>query len=250
MNEYGIDSIAFLTEPVCVLTHTVGAVVFAILSISLIRRSWLSGGAKPPDVSRFVRVSSIAAFATSVVLSLAVSGIYHLSPFDSEPRAFWLKMDYVAIFLVIAGTCSPAFAILFRGGGRIAGLTLIWLAAATGIALKTFYSNLLPPSTIYLVFLGMGWCCAAATAVTWRRFGASFVESVILGGVAYTAGAVCQMAFQPTLVPGIIGPHEILHVAVLVGMGFHWRFIYQFADGRLPEPVPARSPAESRASAG
>jgi channel protein (hemolysin III family) len=249
MNEYGIESIWLLTEPVCVVTHAIGAVVFAVLAVPLVRRAWIGRGQDQPKVSRSVRVSSIVAFAASVVFLLAVSGTYHLSAFNTEVRVFWLKLDYIAIFLMIAGTCTPTFAILFRGFQRLAGLALIWIAALTGIALKTFYSDLLPPSTIYLVFLGMGWGGAVAAVVTWRRFGASFVEPVVMGGAAYTAGAACQMAFQPTLIPGIIGPHEILHVCVLAGIGFHWKFMYQFADGHIPKTVAGKLPSDSQVSA-
>jgi hypothetical protein len=33
------------------------------------------------------------------------------------------------------------------------------------------------------------------------------------------------------LIPGVIGAHEVWHVAVLVGLGLHWKFVFQFAQG-------------------
>ena len=45
---------------------------------------------------------------------------------------------------------------------------------------------------------------------------------------AYTAGAAVQLAYQPELVPGLIGPHELVHLAVVVGIAFHWQFIFGF----------------------
>ena len=35
------------------------------------------------------------------------------------------------------------------------------------------------------------------------------------------------------LVPGAVRSHEIFHIAVLIGLAFHWSFIYGIADGRM-----------------
>jgi hypothetical protein len=31
-----------------------------------------------------------------------------------------------------------------------------------------------------------------------------------------------------------VGPHELFHVAVLAGVSLHWRFVAQFASGKVP----------------
>ncbi len=43
-------------------------------------------------------------------------------------------------------------------------------------------------------------------------------------------GALLDFVRQPVLVPGVIGPHELFHVAVLVGLGLHWWFVFHVAD--------------------
>jgi predicted membrane channel-forming protein YqfA (hemolysin III family) len=50
-------------------------------------------------------------------------------------------------------------------------------------------------------------------------------------------GAVLDILRWPVLVPGVIQWHEVFHVAVLVGLAFHWAFIYHIADGRLAAPA-------------
>ena len=40
-----------------------------------------------------------------------------------------------------------------------------------------------------------------------------------------------ELFHGPTLVTGIMGPHELWHLAVLSGLSMHWRFVYQFAAG-------------------
>ncbi len=53
--------------------------------------------------------------------------------------------------------------------------------------------------------------------------------------MAYTAGGVVDFLGEPTLIPGVIGPHELFHVLVLAGMSLHFRFIWRFAGG-YPAP--------------
>ena len=73
--------------------------------------------------------------------------------------------------------------------------------------------------------------------MVWRRYGLLFVRPLISGGVAYTVGAVIDGVGWPTLIPHVIGPHELFHVAVLIGVASHWRFVLQFAGGKEPEAV-------------
>ena len=47
-----------------------------------------------------------------------------------------------------------------------------------------------------------------------------------MGGLAYTIGAIFEYLRQPVLIEGVVGPHELFHVAVVLGIGFHWWFIY------------------------
>ncbi|MFT6831288.1 MAG: hemolysin III, partial [Planctomycetota bacterium] len=61
---------------------------------------------------------------------------------------------------------------------------------------------------------------------------------LIMGGVMYSIGAVLMGLQWPTLVPGVIGSHEIWHVAVLTAMAMHWRFFYLFASQDRDEPCP------------
>jgi len=64
-----------------------------------------------------------------------------------------------------------------------------------------------------------------------ERFGFSFVRPLLLGGVAYTLGALVLSLHGPPLISGVIGAHELWHVAVLLGLAMHWRFVFSFAGG-------------------
>jgi hypothetical protein len=37
----------------------------------------------------------------------------------------------------------------------------------------------------------------------------------------------------PVLIPGIFGPHECFHMAVLLGVSLHWVFVWRFASAAI-----------------
>src|SRR5262245_58901367 len=87
------------------------------------------------------------------------------------------------------------------------------------------------------LYLGMGWIGAFSGISVWRRFGYRFMRPLLEGGIAYSIGAVLEFLRWPVVVPGVIQWHEVFHIAVLIGLGFHWLFIYKIADGRLTPRV-------------
>jgi hypothetical protein len=60
--------------------------------------------------------------------------------------------------------------------------------------------------------------------------------------VAYTAGAVLEFFNGRWLqwIPGVVDAHGLFHLAVLVGAGLHWRFVWQFAAGKVPAAAAPR----------
>jgi channel protein (hemolysin III family) len=172
-------------------------------------------------------------YAFSCVLLLSLSGVYHLLTPGGEGRAVLQRLDHGAIFVLIAGTFTPVHGILFRGRTRSVPLVLIWSAAATGIVLKSVFFGDFPEWLGLSLYLGLGWVGVASGIVLWCRFGPAFVRSLVWGAVAYTGGAMLEFLRWPVLFAGVVGPHELFHAAVLTGVGFHWRFVSQFAPGGM-----------------
>jgi predicted membrane channel-forming protein YqfA (hemolysin III family) len=56
-----------------------------------------------------------------------------------------------------------------------------------------------------------------------------FVLPLVWGALAYTIGALVDFLSWPVLVAGVVGPHEIFHLAVIAGIAFHWAFIHRIA---------------------
>lgn len=214
-------SIPGFSDPFSSLTHLAGAAVFALLGVVLLMRG--RGDAW--------RMLSLCVFAFSCVLLLSLSGVYHLLAPESAGREVLKRLDHAAIFGLIAGSFTPVHAILFRGAWRWGMLAGIWGAAIAGLTIKTVNFGATPEWVGLLMFLGLGWMGVISVAALARRYGLGFVLPLIWGGLAYTAGAVAEFLRWPQLVPGIVGPHEIFHLAVLAGIAWHWAFILGIASG-------------------
>ena len=215
-------SIPGFSDPVSSLTHLTAAVVFAILGPFLVARG--SGGA--------LRVISLAVFALACVLLLSLSGVYHLLTPETAARGVLLRLDHAAIFVLIAGSFTPVHAILLRDRWHWHLLAWIWGAAIVGLTLKTVYFDSVPQWLGLMMYLGLGWLGLISTIALARRFGVRFVLPLVWGALAYTFGAVAEFLGWPVLVPGVVGPHEIFHLAVVAGISFHWAFIRGIAAGQ------------------
>jgi channel protein (hemolysin III family) len=170
-------------------------------------------------------------FAFSCVVLLSLSGVYHLLSPGTAGRDVLQRLDHAAIFVLIAGTFTPVHGILFKGIGRWGMIVLIWTAAITGVTLKTIFFKGVSEWLGLTFYLGLGWIGALSGVVLYRRYGFAFLKPLLWGALAYTVGAVLEFVRQPILIPGVIGPHELFHAAVLTGAACHWKFVYRFADG-------------------
>jgi channel protein (hemolysin III family) len=217
-------SIAGFSDPVSSLTHLAGAAVFAILGVGLLRRG-------RGDLGRMI---SLYAFVLSCVLLLGLSGVYHLLAPGTAGREVLKRLDHAAIFVLIAGSFTPVHAILFRGAWRWGMLAGIWGAALAGLILKTIYFATMPEWLGMLMYLGLGWMGVISALALARRYGWRFMHLVLWGALAYTGGAVIEFLRWPALLAGIVGPHELFHLAVLAGLSCHWAFIFGIAGGGAP----------------
>lgn len=220
-----LPSIPGFSDPFSSLSHLAGAVLFAILGVFLVVRGW--GNAR--------RVVSLAIFAVSCVLLLALSGVYHLLAHDTAARGVLMRLDHAAIFVLIAGSFTPVHAILLRERWHRGLLLGIWLAAIAGLTLKTVYFDSMAAWLGLAMYLGLGWMGVLSTAVIARRFGWRFILPLAWGALAYTAGALVDHFRWPQPIPGVVEAHELFHLAVLAGISFHWAFIRAIADGRIAE---------------
>jgi channel protein (hemolysin III family) len=206
-------------QPVSAITHLGAAVVFAVLGVRLIRRC---RGDR-------LRLALISVFVVATMFMLSMSGVFHMLTGGGAAWAVMFRMDKAAIFVLIAGTFTPIHGLLFRGVVRWAGLGLMWGAAVTGLTLVTIYFDDMPFGLGTTLFLALGWIAGLSIVVLWRRRGFRYVSPILAGGLAYSVGAILLGLQWPTLIPGVFGPHELWHIAVIAGLSLHWRFVARLA---------------------
>lgn len=218
MNPYTtipIASIPGFSEPFSSMSHLLAAGVFLILGLLLLLRNHTSAG----------KSLAVLIFVMGVTFTLSMSGVFHLLSPGSVSKAVFQRLDHAAIFFLIAATYTPVHVIVFRGVMRWGVLAIVWSLAIVGIVLKTIFFNDIPEWIGLSLYLGLGWFGVFSTYRLYKRFGLEYIKPIIYGALAYTIGACLEFLRIPIVIPDVIGPHELFHILVLVGISMHWLFV-------------------------
>ena len=212
-------------QPISSWTHLLGALLAIFTGAILIRKGW----------GNRIRVLALFVFMTGIVLMFSMSSIYHaLEP--GLGRQVFRKLDYAAIFVMIAGTATPIHLIIFRGLWRWGLIISLWIIAIIGLLMTIILIDQIPEWVSLSVFMLMGALALASIAKAGKMFGIRQIVFALLGGGFYVIGALIDFLRWPDIVPGLLGPHEIFHVFVMLGAASHWLFVYHLAD----QPTHAR----------
>ncbi|MEB2787226.1 PAQR family membrane homeostasis protein TrhA [Algoriphagus persicinus] len=204
-------------DPIDSWTHLIGVLGVIILLFFLFKKGGL--GRKHP--------LPILIYGFASIFLLSMSGTYHLLERDTTARYVLRILDHAGIFLLISGTLIAIHVTLFSGFMKW-GITIITsVIAIVGITFGSIYFNELPDYMTHTVFLAFGWLGMVSVIGIWKLKKDISFKYLLYGGLAYTIGAILDWMNYPVLIPGILGPHELFHVAVLIGVGFHWVFILQ-----------------------
>jgi channel protein (hemolysin III family) len=226
-----------LHDPVASLSHLVSALVVAAASYFL----WKKGRGDA------LRSASLLIFSGSLLFLFAMSGIYHGLPLGPS-RALFRRLDYAAIWFVIAGSATPVHVLLFKGHLRWGMNALFWGCALTCLVLVDVYFARLPYWAIVLGYTAVGSLGFISFTHLTARLGWKETTLLFLGGVAYAIGGVVDYLDVPVVIPGVVGPHELFHFFVMIGAALHWCFIYNWADGREPVTLASRRAAAAPAA--
>ncbi|RKY17554.1 MAG: DNA-binding protein [Planctomycetota bacterium] len=221
------DNVSLLgfADPVSSWSHLLGAAVFLGLTLRLLRRYG----------SDALRVAAVLLLGVSSVFLLSMSGVYHLLEEGGSARPILRQLDHCGIFVLIAGTLTAVHLLLFSGRWRWIMIVVAWTVCALGITLKTVFFAQTPEWLGLALYLGMGWLGCVSTVRLGLLHGWPFVSLLFAGGMSYTLGAVLDFLRVPVLAPGLIGAHELFHLAVLIGLGLHFAFVRR----ALMRPDPA-----------
>ncbi len=173
------------------------------------------------DLSTASRVGAVV-FAVTMVLLYFTSMLYHALPNGRAKRVF-LKLDYCAIFLFIAGSYTPfALGALYGAWGWTL-FGLVWALAVVGVILKST-DKLSHPWISTGLYLGMGWLVLIAAVPLVERVPTQGLVWLVAGGLAYTLGVVFFV-----LDSRIRYAHAIWHGFVAAGTGCHFFAVMGYA---------------------
>ena len=208
-------SIFGFQDPINSWTHLLGALAVVALLIILFQKEGIARRYPTP----------IIIFGFSCIFLLSMSGVYHLLPRETTSRYVLRILDHAGIFLLIAGTIIAVHEALFLGLMKWGVIILASVIAALGITFGTIYFDELPTYITHSVFLAFGWLGLVTVLGIWKLKKTISIKYLVYGGLAYTAGAVIDWLNYPELIPGVFGAHELFHIAVLIGVAFHWLFL-------------------------
>jgi channel protein (hemolysin III family) len=224
-------------EPVSSWSHFLAAGVYAWMGIQLLRRT---ARVKRDPVIRSI---CVGVFAITAVTCLAISGTFHGLHQASSAREALNRIDHAAIFFLIAGTFTGVHGMAFRGLWRWLPIAVLWSLAATSVTFKTIFFHSFPTWLGMSLYLVLGWLGMVSGFMILRKRGFRAMSAILWGGIAYTIGAILFTFNEhiPQIIPGVVGGHEIFHVAVIVGLGFHWGFISRNVN--CPTPIETKRSA-------
>lgn len=197
------------------VTHIVGGALGIVALVLCVIKSALKGDA--------YGVVSGSIFGFTMIVLYAMSSIYHgLSPKLMAKRVFQV-IDHCSIFLLIAGTYTPISLCAIRQfsvplGWVIFGI--IWGMTAVGITLNAI--DIKAFSKISMIgYIIMGWCVIFTIKQVFYVIGVGGIVFLVLGGVAYTVGAVLySMGKKRRYI------HSVFHIFTVVASLMHFFCIF------------------------
>lgn len=219
-----------LRDPVASGTHLLTA-LWAIFATLMMRRlTWDN-----PSRRFYVTI-----FGLSMIILYAASGLFHGLQLPRPELRFYQQIDQSAIYLLIAGTCTPVMAVLLTGGSRKWMLRSIWTMAAIGIFCMWLLPKV-PHSATVSIYLVMGWLGLAGIWGYYRAVGLRAICWALWGAAFYTFGAVCELTKWPVVWPSVVQSHEVLHISDMAGTFCMFVFIVRYVIPYVPraaEPEP------------
>lgn len=161
------------------------------------------------------RLAACVYAATSLLL-FGMSALYHRGRWSARVRAVLRRVDHSNIFLIIAGTYTPFALLVMHGATRVAVLAVVWSGALLGVAFRVCWLS--APRWLYTpLYIALGWVAVFVMPELWGDAPLPTFVLVLVGGLAYTIGAVVYALKRPRLSPRWFGFHEVFHAFTVVG---------------------------------
>ena len=153
-------------------------------------------------------------YGISMIVLYTMSSIYHgLKPNTTAKKVFQI-IDHCSIFFLIAGSYTPFTLCTFRPVDPTLGWTMfgiLWGLTALGVTLNAIDLKKYKVFSM-ICYLVMGWCIIFKASILPTLLTVPGVVLLVLGGVAYTIGAVLY-----GLGKKIKYIHSVFHLFIVLG---------------------------------
>jgi hemolysin III len=192
--------------------HEAAFYTFAVLAVPLVVTA--EGGK--------ARLSALV-FAVCVALCFGASALYHRPTWQPRARSWLARADHAGIYLLIAGTYTPFGLLVLSRNWAIPVLSVVWAGSLAAILLKLFRPTLSKKVSAG-IGLALGWVAVSAITqllkLPWPG-----LMLLLIGGLAYSAGAIVYARRKPDPFPRVLGYHEVFHLLTLVAVGCQYAAI-------------------------
>lgn len=218
-----------LRDPVSSLSHFFTAGLVLAASALLVR---LTTGDP-------VRRRCVLVYGSCATLLYTASGLYHALRLPPDQLRPFQLLDMSAIYLMIAGSATPLLVLLVPGRRRGQLLGGVWGCSAVGIVALWAFPR---PDIAVMIgcYLGIALLATVGLPHFWRATGWAGMRWYAAAAGLYVGGAVVELAGWPVLLPGVVGPHELLHFADVGGTACHLVYLVGYV---LPYGVAAAAQA-------
>ena len=155
-----------------------------------------------------------AIYGTTMMVLYTMSSIYHgLSPKLHAKKVFQV-LDHCSVFLLIAGSYTPFALCTLREYDTLTGwliFSIIWSLAILGIVLNSIDLKKYKVFSM-ICYLCMGWCIIFKINILPSLLGSCGTWLLVLGGIAYTLGAILYGLGKKHKYF-----HSIFHLFILLG---------------------------------
>jgi len=162
-------------------------------------------------------VLGAAVFAATVSVMLGTSALYHRVTWPPNRRMWMRRADHAALFLLIAGTYTPVALIGLSGAWRTSVLAVVWVGAVLACVTKFVWVGA-PGWLSAVIGIGLGWVAVVALPQLAHTVGLAPLLLLLLGGIAYTAGAIVYATRRPDPFPSVFGYHEVFHALTIIAL--------------------------------
>ena len=187
-------------------SHIVGAVLGIVATVLCVVFAAIRGNV--------YGVISGAIYGVTMIILYTMSSIYHgLSPKRYSKKVFQV-LDHCSIFLLIAGSYTPFALCSIREYDPISGWVIfgvIWIVAILGIVLNSIDIKKFKMFSM-ICYLAMGWCIVFKITLLPKLLGTAGFVLLLLGGIAYTVGAVLYAIGKKHKYM-----HSVFHLFILLG---------------------------------